>query len=219
MTAPTESFTLSRQESRVVALSMEGLGDKEVAQAMGLSLGTVRTYWKRIAAKVGGSTRAEIVTLVTRRDSVQELEQERSLVAQLQREITQRREAEAQFRAICACSPVGIYVSGVDGRCTYVNPAWERITGLPFSATRGDAWGSIVHPDDIAELTAWWLDGVNRGSSSPLEFRFVTQGGTLWVRTNFSPMIVEGETVGYVGTIEDVSACPERLKRANPPQP
>lgn len=216
MLSTPEPFALSRQESRVVALSMEGLGDKEIAKAMGLSLGTVRTYWKRIASKVGGSTRAEIVTLVTRQDSSHELEQERSLVSRLQGEIAHRREAEAQFRAICACSPIGIYASGPDGRCRYVNPAWERITGLPLTATMGAGWTSIVHPDDIEAFRAWWRRGVERGSNSPTECRFVTPSGTLWVRTNFSPMVVDGRAFGYVGTIEDVSECPNRPARENP---
>ena len=206
MQKTNEPYALSRQERRVIALSMEGLGDKEVALAMDISLGTVRTYWKRIATKIGGHTRAEIVSTFARKEPEQELQRERDLVVRLQSEIAQRREAEERFRAICACSPVGIYVCDADGSCGYVNPAWERITGLDASRTMGQAWIDIVHPDDRQGLLDWWRENVVREPCEPTEFRFVTPQGEVWVRTCFAPMVIDGCLVGYVGTIDRAEA-------------
>jgi PAS domain S-box-containing protein len=45
-------FGLSAQESKVLALAMSGRIDKMIASEMGISLGTVRVYWKRIRQKV-----------------------------------------------------------------------------------------------------------------------------------------------------------------------
>lgn len=56
---------LSRQEERVLLLSMSGKGDKEIAREMGVALDTVRTYWQRMRSKVGGQTRAELVSRLT----------------------------------------------------------------------------------------------------------------------------------------------------------
>lgn len=53
-------FGLSRQESRVIELAMGGRIDKQIALEMGISLGTVRVYWKRIRSKTGG-TRSESI--------------------------------------------------------------------------------------------------------------------------------------------------------------
>lgn len=53
--------SLSLSERRVVELSSEGLTDKEIARELGLSLDTVRTYWKRIRQKTGYATRSQVV--------------------------------------------------------------------------------------------------------------------------------------------------------------
>lgn len=58
-------FGLSQQESRVLALAMSGRIDKAIAEEMGISLGTVRVYWKRIRTKVGG-TRSEVIAELAR---------------------------------------------------------------------------------------------------------------------------------------------------------
>lgn len=208
-------IALSRQEQRVIALSMQGLGDKEIAREMDLAVGTVRTYWKRIQSKVGGQTRAEIVSIVARLGPQQELREERSINALLKAEIAQRREAEERFRAICACSPIGIYVSSPEGACTYVNPAWERITGFPFSATKGFDWKKLVHPDDYDRLDRWSQNQLSGAEPQSIEFRFLSSKGTMWVRSSYSAMIVDGRVLGYVGTIEDVTDCPLRERRVD----
>lgn len=59
-------LNLSRQEGKVLTYSAEGFSDKEIAQQLGISLDTVRTYWQRIRSKVGGGTRAELVARLTR---------------------------------------------------------------------------------------------------------------------------------------------------------
>lgn len=199
------SFVLSSQEERVIALSMEGLGDKEIAHALGLSFSTVRTYWKRIQTKIGGNTRAEVVASFARKGPELQLKVERALNERLQEEIAYRRAAEEKFRAVCACAPIGIYVSNVDGDCFYVNPAWERITGLPAASTMGSDWEKIVHPDDLEALIEWWEIQKKSNVSSPTEFRFLSSRGVIRVRTTFSRMEVDGRIVGYVGTIEQLS--------------
>ncbi len=52
---------LSARELSVLELSSKGLTDKQIASDLGVSLGTVHTYWTRIRLKWRGKTRAEIV--------------------------------------------------------------------------------------------------------------------------------------------------------------
>lgn len=59
-------YRLSNQEERILNMSMTGLSDKQIADELSLSTETVRTYWKRIRAKVGGATRAQLVAKVAR---------------------------------------------------------------------------------------------------------------------------------------------------------
>lgn len=52
---------LSTREQEVLRLSSQGLTDKEIADRLDVSLGTIHTYWTRIRGKSNGRTRAEIV--------------------------------------------------------------------------------------------------------------------------------------------------------------
>lgn len=62
---------LSRQQQRVVALILDGKGDKQIAAALGISFHTVRTHLKRIFARLGVGDRVELVLRVlAARDTV-----------------------------------------------------------------------------------------------------------------------------------------------------
>lgn len=57
-------FRLSNREGDVLEALMSGRKDKEIAQSVGLTTGTVRSYLKSIRAKLGVTTRTAIVNLV-----------------------------------------------------------------------------------------------------------------------------------------------------------
>lgn len=50
---------LSKRETAVLDLLAEGLGNKEIADRLGLSIETVRDYLKHIYAKLGVGSRTE----------------------------------------------------------------------------------------------------------------------------------------------------------------
>jgi DNA-binding CsgD family transcriptional regulator len=95
---------LSPKEQQVLQWSMSGLADKEVAARLGLSLDTVKTYWKRIRLKVGGQTRAEIIALLLERGASVALEASRSERDQLRKELDAYRQLEDDRRAIAEAS-------------------------------------------------------------------------------------------------------------------
>lgn len=55
---------LSPREKEIVELCVEGLTNEAIAVRLGLSLGTVNTYWLRIKLKVGGSGRTDTVVRI-----------------------------------------------------------------------------------------------------------------------------------------------------------
>jgi DNA-binding CsgD family transcriptional regulator len=57
---------LSARETQIVELCIEGLTNEAIAQRLGISIGTVDTYWVRIKLKVGGSGRTGTVVRVIR---------------------------------------------------------------------------------------------------------------------------------------------------------
>lgn len=88
-------LNLSPQEEKVLTYSVEGLSDKEIANRLGISLDTVRTYWQRIRSKIGSGTRAEIVARLNRdanADLVDEVSRNRDIERQL-------RDSRARYRS------------------------------------------------------------------------------------------------------------------------
>jgi DNA-binding CsgD family transcriptional regulator len=55
---------LSPREEQIVELCVEGLTNDAIAERLGISVGTVNTYWLRIKLKVGGSGRTDTVVRV-----------------------------------------------------------------------------------------------------------------------------------------------------------
>ncbi len=55
---------LSPREEQIVELCVEGLTNDAIADRLGLSVGTVNTYWLRIKLKVGGSGRTDTVVKI-----------------------------------------------------------------------------------------------------------------------------------------------------------
>jgi DNA-binding CsgD family transcriptional regulator len=55
---------LSPREEEIVELSLEGLTNDAVAYRLGISVGTVNTYWLRIKLKVGGHGKTDTVARV-----------------------------------------------------------------------------------------------------------------------------------------------------------
>lgn len=63
-TLPTPTRSLSPREEEIVELSILGLTNDAIAAKLGLSVGTVNTYWLRIRLKVRGSGRTDTVAKV-----------------------------------------------------------------------------------------------------------------------------------------------------------
>jgi PAS domain S-box-containing protein len=127
---------LSKQEERITLLAMTGCTDQEAAQELGLSLDTVRTYWKRIRKKMDGKTRAEIITFLSRAPVTEELEEMRTQSAFLREEIEKRKEAErkckeseARYKALFDNSLDAIFLRHDDGKYLDVNPAAAKLLG------------------------------------------------------------------------------------------
>ena len=55
---------LSKREDEILELCVQGFTNEAIATKLGLSVGTVNTYWLRIRMKVGGSGRTETVAMI-----------------------------------------------------------------------------------------------------------------------------------------------------------
>lgn len=93
---------LSPREEQIVDLCSKGYTNEGIAQELGLSIGTVNTYWLRIRLKVGGVGRTEIVARIIQersekalRDANVERRDLAAIVAEKERSVVDLRAALA----------------------------------------------------------------------------------------------------------------------------
>jgi PAS domain S-box-containing protein len=117
------------------------------------------------------------------------------------------RESEERFRGLASLSPVGFFVSDVEGHPEYWNESLSAITGLAAEEIRGKGWLSGIHPDDRETVVTGWYQAVRNRSHFHSEHRFIDrQGSVTWTIAQAVPRRgQDGEVVGYIGTITDVN--------------
>ncbi len=208
-----KSLGLSGQEEQVIRLSTTGLGDKEIAVAMGISVDTVRTYWQRIRRKAGGSTRSEIVASMVRRGvdvQIDLLDQQNEALA---KEIHLRKATEEEllkseqlFRAMSESCPLGVYVCNSNGEVTYVNERYTQISGLTREQCLGHGWTEVLHPADRDGKAAAFANAIDAGTDFIHEHRIIRPNGEI-VHVRSRAKVLQGKSgsLGYVGSMEDVT--------------
>ncbi|HVH34396.1 MAG TPA: PAS domain S-box protein [Tahibacter sp.] len=139
-------------------------------------------------------------------------------------DITERRHAEqrlqeqqAELEAVNDGSPLGLFRAGLDGAFSYVNRAFERMSGLRSDEARGGGWQQAVHPDDRDRVVSGWRTATAALKRFHARLRLrPDHSQTVWVAVQAAPLVVEGEVIGYAGSVEDVTAqhiAEEQLRR------
>jgi PAS domain S-box-containing protein len=117
------------------------------------------------------------------------------------------RQSELRYETLTNISPVGIFRTDANGKTTYVNPRWCKISGISRNEALGDAWMKAVHPDDRPQLTQNWDQAIGTGNPSHAEYRFLRPDESIaWVMGQAVPeKDINGKIIGYVGTITDIT--------------
>jgi PAS domain S-box-containing protein len=132
------------------------------------------------------------------------------LVKQLGRLRRSRAEATAargQLATVAATMREGVVAYDMQHRLTFVNPAFERLTGHPAEDLQDQEFLQYIHPDDRPALLAEWDRLAQGGSLRDQEYRVVTQGGQIrWTSSTWEPLRDEsGRQIGYLGTEFDIT--------------
>ncbi len=114
---------------------------------------------------------------------------------------------ESRYHTLTNLVPVGIFMTKANGKTTFVNPQWCRISGISQEEALNDGWLSAVHPDDRKKLKKGWYDAAGNSEGSDAEYRFQkTDGSITWVLGQAIPEYNDKqEVIGYVGTITDIT--------------
>jgi PAS domain S-box-containing protein len=131
------------------------------------------------------------------------------LASALARERAERamRESEQRFRLMAETSPFLIWMSGVDGGCTYFNARWLEFTGRRLEQELGDGWTKGVHPEDVTECLAQYRRAFAARQPFSLEYRLRRADGDYrWLLDHGVPRVdASDEFAGYIGTCLDIT--------------
>jgi diguanylate cyclase (GGDEF)-like protein/PAS domain S-box-containing protein len=114
---------------------------------------------------------------------------------------------EARWRTLVGESPIGIYEIDLEGRCSFVNPMFARLTNLSATDALGDGWSRAIHSDDLAAMNAAQRRAATANEACVSELRLpMPDGSTRWLRARSVPLRGhDGMMMGFLGTLEDVT--------------
>lgn len=197
----TATLIRSRDRSRstpIIFITAFSSNDTHVFK--GYSLGAVDYLFKPVKPEILTSKVQVFVELFQK---TVEVKQQATQLAAVNTELSK---SEERFRTLCACSPLGIYVADVEGRCTYINPRCQAICGLTLEESLVEVWQREVHPEDRDRVVADWLAWIKESQEYSNEFRLAGSETVRWIHVQSSPMFSDlGKLIGHVGTVRDIT--------------
>jgi diguanylate cyclase (GGDEF)-like protein/PAS domain S-box-containing protein len=123
------------------------------------------------------------------------------------------RAKQAELTAAYDASPLGLFQTDPDGRCTYVNKRYETLSGMCAQQALGNGWVQAIHRQDRIEVfRAWRHSSIPGAEAGPREnaqmcYRFVhADGRIVWASVKTAAIMIDGRVQGYSGTVDDITA-------------
>jgi PAS domain S-box-containing protein len=124
-------------------------------------------------------------------------------------------DSERKFRTLSDASPLGVFHTDAQGRCTYTNRRWQSIFGLSIEQSLGEGWTAALHPQDRAAVFAEWRRAAAEGREFSMEFRVQRADGSVREVHSQARSITgdDGALTGFVGTVQDVTEARDAQRR------
>lgn len=119
-----------------------------------------------------------------------------------------------EFGLIADSAPVPMWVTGPDGRRAFVNRAYIEFLGVSHDDALAFDWRTILHPGDVARVTAEAIAGEQSGRKFSLEGRYRHADGS-WrhIQSVSQPRIAaDGSHIGFIGVAHDVTIAREAAR-------
>ncbi len=135
-------------------------------------------------------------------------------------DISKRKESEDKIRILSSTfdqSPNSMVISDIKGKVEYVNPKFEKVTGLSLSEVKGkNSLDKLkdINPDKyIEEIKSEVYDK----GRHVCEIKNKTQSGSIiWERLQISPIVdSNGDITHYLGIHEDITKSKQSVEQLN----
>jgi PAS domain S-box-containing protein len=190
---------LTNREREVLLLAAEGLTDKEIAERLGITRGTVSTHWTRMRERTGTINRAQVVAR-SMSHIVRESEAELTRTASLYQSLVETLEEFA------------VFLLDLDRNNISWNPGVEKIIGYgeaEWTSLSGDV---IFTPEDITarEPEQEQNRAEREGRAIDERWHLRKDGARFWASGVMVPIRDRsGETICYSKVLRDLT----RMKR------
>jgi two-component system cell cycle sensor histidine kinase/response regulator CckA len=119
---------------------------------------------------------------------------------------TALRESESLFRNLANTAPVGIWVTDVDTRVSFLNRTALAFVGRPMEEMLGENWTDLLHPADKEQVLSTCAAAVAQKGAFRTECRLRrTDGQYRWLLNTGTPRFVNGAYIGHIGTVSDTT--------------
>lgn len=117
------------------------------------------------------------------------------------------RESEKRFRNMADNSPVMIWMTEPDGRCSYLNSRWYAFTGQTPAGSGAQHWLEALHEDDRSRVEEEFKRSNDARAAFRLEYRLrAADGHYRWVIDTATPRFSDDNRfAGYIGSVIDIS--------------
>lgn len=157
------------------------------------------TRWVKLAATPMHNPQGKLVGFVGTVDDITEYQLTNQAL----------RQSEAQYRSLVINLKEVVFQTDAAGLWTYLNPAWEEVTGFSVQESLGRLFLDYVHPDDRERNNKLFQPLIQRQKEyCRHQVRYLAKdGGFRWVEV-YARLTLDaaGQIVGTSGTLTDVTA-------------
>ncbi|RYZ73598.1 MAG: PAS domain S-box protein [Proteobacteria bacterium] len=121
-------------------------------------------------------------------------------------DITVRKLQQLKFEKSVDVSPAILWITELDGSCTYLSKRWYEYTGQTEAQALGFGWLDATHPEDKERAGKAFIDANAAQGPFYVEYRLRTANGDYrWAIDAGNPRFdKEGNYLGYAGTVFDI---------------
>jgi PAS domain S-box-containing protein len=206
----TATVIKEREKSRhIPIIFLTAISKDEQYVFRGYTVGAVDYISKPFDPNVLRSKVAVFVDLFSKNEQLKRQAERLREVEQRERErqVSElKRASEQRYRSLAESMPQIVWTTDASGALTYCNQQWYDYTGLTPERAQDLGRATVVHPDDLAELTARWARALATEGTYDVEFRLKRADGSYrWHLERAVPVRDErGELASWIGTGTDI---------------